>query len=90
MRLGVILMIKMQNFRSLAAFGRPAAAYPLFVLLFGLQLTKVEHPWSKSCDLPLKECFKQKQTINLQYPVSGISSPSMKKTSARLLRINLS
>ena len=37
----------MQNFRSLAAFGRPAAAYPPFVLLFGLQLTKVEHPWNK-------------------------------------------
>ena len=32
----------MQNFRSLAAFERPAAAYLPFVLLFGLQLTKVE------------------------------------------------
>ena len=38
----------MQNFRSLAAFGRPAAAYPPFVLLFGLQLTKVEHPWFRA------------------------------------------
>ena len=37
----------MLNFRSLAAFGQPAAAYPSFVLLFGLQLTKVEHPCPK-------------------------------------------